>query len=50
METEVFLQGLRRFVSRRGTPSLLVSDNAQTYYRSPPGGGGGGGGGDFTKE
>ena len=31
METEVFLQGLRRFVSRRGTPSLLVSDNAQTF-------------------
>ena len=29
METEVFLQGLRRFVSRRGTPSILVSDNAQ---------------------
>ena len=34
METSVFLQGFQRFVSRRGTPSLVYSDNAKTFKRT----------------
>ena len=34
MEAETFLMCLRHFVSRRGTPSLIVSDNAQNFKTS----------------
>ena len=31
MIAEQFILTLRRFISRRGTPSLIVSDNAKTF-------------------
>ena len=31
METGTFRRSLRRFAARRGTPSLIVSDNAKTF-------------------
>ena len=31
MSTDAFLSAFRRFCGRRGTPSLLVSDNAKTF-------------------
>ena len=31
LTTEAFIHALRRFVGRRGIPSLIVSDNAKTY-------------------
>ena len=31
MAVQVFLNCLRRFAARRGTPSLIVSDNAKTF-------------------
>ena len=31
LSTSTFLNALRRFASRRGTPSLIVSDNAKTF-------------------
>ena len=34
MKAETFLMCLRRFVSRRGIPSLIVSDNARTFNTS----------------
>ena len=34
MEAETFLMCLRRFVSRRGIPSLIVSDNTQNFKTS----------------
>ena len=34
MEAETFLMCLRRFVSRKGIPSLIVSDNAQNFKTS----------------
>ena len=34
MEAETFLMCLHRFVSRRGIPSLIVSDNAQNFKTS----------------
>ena len=34
MSAEQFILALRRFISRRGTPSLIVSDNAKTFKRA----------------
>ncbi|XP_064463439.1 uncharacterized protein LOC135374405 [Ornithodoros turicata] len=34
MSTDAFLWALRRFVSRRGTPTTLYSDNATTFKRA----------------
>ena len=34
METGVFLQAFQRFVHRRGTPSVVYSDNAKTFKKS----------------
>ena len=31
LTTEAFIRALRRFVGRRGIPSVIVSDNAKTY-------------------
>ena len=31
LETDTFLRCLRRFISRRGIPSLITSDNAKTF-------------------
>ena len=31
LTTEAFIRALRRFVGRRGIPSLTVSDNAKKY-------------------
>ena len=31
LSTSTFLNALRRFASRRGTPSLIISDNAKTF-------------------
>ena len=31
LKTEAFIRALRRFVGRRGIPSLVMSDNAKTY-------------------
>ena len=30
MSTEQFLLAFRRFISRRGSPNLVISDNART--------------------
>ena len=29
--TDAFIRALRRFIGRRGTPSLIVSDNAKNF-------------------
>ena len=34
MSAEQFMLALRWFISRRGTPSLNVSDNAKTFKRA----------------
>ncbi len=31
MTTPTFIRGLRRFTARRGSPNLIVSDNAKTF-------------------
>ena len=31
LEAETFIRAFRRFVARRGSPKLLISDNAQTF-------------------
>ena len=34
LSTEEFLRCLRRFSARRGTPALIISDNAKTFKAS----------------
>ena len=34
MSPEQFIMALRRFISRRGKPNLLISDNAKTFQKS----------------
>ena len=34
MSAEQFIMALRRFISRRGKPNLLISDNAKTFKKS----------------
>ena len=34
MNAEQFILALRRFISRRGTLNLIVSDNAKTFKRA----------------
>ena len=34
MNTTTFLQALKRFISRRGTPSIIYSDNAKTFKKA----------------
>ncbi|XP_014680512.1 PREDICTED: uncharacterized protein LOC106820513 [Priapulus caudatus] len=34
LTTDAFLRCLRRFIGRRGTPSLVVSDNATTFRKA----------------
>ncbi|TKJ32231.1 MAG: hypothetical protein CEE38_23540 [Planctomycetes bacterium B3_Pla] len=34
MDTETFIQTMRRFTSHRGTPNVIVSDNAKTLIRT----------------
>ena len=34
MSAEQFIMALRRFISRRGKPNLLISDNAKTFQKS----------------
>ncbi|XP_055910735.1 uncharacterized protein LOC129945101 [Eupeodes corollae] len=34
LATESYLMGLRRFMARRGTPSVIYSDNARTFRRA----------------
>ena len=34
MNTDIFLQAFRRFISRRGVPSIVYSDNAKTFKKT----------------
>ena len=34
MSAEQFIMALRRFISRRGKPNLIISDNAKTFQKS----------------